>query len=120
MYRSIRKNDTLTPIGSAGILFSAVQYMNVLVILVILGMIFNYDILQTIGKSVFIGGFIVLMLINVIFVNNKKTFNKILNTYEDKSEDMHRKNGYIAIAYMVVSFLLVFVVVITKKLILKS
>ena len=115
MYKSIEKNDKLTPIWTTASWFALIQLFNLGVLVISIGMVFNYHILQTIGKSLFIGGFIVLMLINVIFVNNKKVFHKILNTYEDKSEDIHRKNWYITVAYIVVSFLLVFVIVIIKN-----
>jgi len=111
IHQSLVKTKDLTPVGTSIIVFSFNQFVNILTVL----LLFKVKIDYLLSKALYVGFcFVLLCLINALYLLLKKRYKIIEEKYLVESEQQIKKGWTYVRLYMTLSVIILFAVIIFK------
>lgn len=111
IHQSLVRTKDMTPIGTSIIVFSFNQFINILTILLLFKVKFDF----LLSKAIYIGAcFILLCVINALYllINNK--YKIILERYLVESDKQIKKGWTYVRLYMILSVIILFTVIVFR------
>lgn len=105
----MQKSGNNAPAISSALVFATLQCFNILVLLKIFEKLLDFKILEMFNDEIVAAFSICLVVLNSVFVINKKSIEPIFKKLDSISEEQHKKNWHLTLSYMIGSFLMVLI-----------
>lgn len=106
IYRSLLNSKSVTPVTTSAMIIGVLMVFVFSLLDFVIDKLFGVSFFDYVGKTIYIIGFIFLMVLNIVFVYTKNRFQEIISHYENQSDDEHRKNSRVLLIVIVILFLL--------------